>query len=102
MNNKNKNTQTSKRMKDGSRLSAGEIFNNSRLANIAKAESLISKLKPLLRKIHEKEMQGEEPLDLLEAVKPLEAAFAEFRGEYLKLYEDFQSSNKKAQRDKWV
>ena len=54
---------------------------------ITKAGHLISRLKPLLKEISEKDMNGSEPADIVPGLEKLEAAFAEFRAEYVELYE---------------
>lgn len=76
-------------MKNRARLTIEEVARARRIARITKAGHLAVRLKKLLTEISEKDMEGSEPQAVIEACERLEAAFAEYRAEYVMLYKSF-------------
>lgn len=78
-----------KRMKNRNALLTGEVIRATRIARVTRAGHLIARLKPLLAQIAAADMEGSELHELIGACERAETAFAEFRAEYVELYEKF-------------
>ena len=78
-----------RRMKNDVRLTTDEVVRAVRIRRITKAGHLIARLKPLLKEISAKDMHGDEPEKIIVELAAVENAFAEFRAEYVELYEAF-------------
>lgn len=78
-----------KRMKNTARLTTDEVLRARRIGRVTKAGHLISRLKPLLKQIAAEDMHGTEPEKIIIELESVEGAFAEFRAEYVELYEAY-------------